>query len=186
MVRKYIIILSIILISGCSLFQDNIAEGWKAFENGDYEKARDCFSKETILNANLEAYVGLGWSNAKLGNKESALSSFEYVILEDSINYIDAISGAVFAGSAMCMDSTSAIRGTYFLSKYPNYVFEHDTKVTFKQVAFTSACSYVNIGDFSSALLMIKIIEPGFNAIPGNEQGKLDILLKIEEISQWI
>ena len=186
MVRKMGIFVLLLLFAGCSLFKDSISDGWKSFENGDYQTAKNDFSNAINSGGELEAYVGYGWSCTKLGDEAKALSSFEYVLASDSTRFPDAISGAVFAGNTMKIDSVAARRGKYLLSLLPNYVFEHDSTVTWKQVAFTSACSFVNCNDFSSTLDMIRVIEPDFNANYTTESGIDSILTKLDEISRWI
>ncbi len=186
MVKKIILVFLVLILAGCSLFEDKIAKGWELYEEGDYTNAKNYFYDAINKNGELEAYVGYGWSCAMLGDESKALSSFEYVLADDSTNFPDAISGAVFAGNAMKIDSAAAIRGKYLLEIVPDYIFVHDSTITWKQVAFTSACSFVNCGDFSSALDMIKKIVPDFNANYSTESGIDSILSKLNEISQWI
>ena len=184
--RLFAVVFTLLIYTSCSFFGDKINEGWKAFESGQYESAKSDFSDAINSGGNPEAYVGYGWSCAMTGDEDKALSSFEYVLNSDSLDYPDALSGAVFAGNAMKIDTTAAKRGAFLLNLYPNYVFVHDTTITWKQVAFTTACSFANCGDFSSALNMIKKIAPGFNADYTTESGVDSILSKLNEISQWI
>ncbi|RKX64710.1 hypothetical protein DRP44_07820 [candidate division TA06 bacterium] len=186
MVKRMIFFALVILFAGCSLFKNNISEGWKSFESGDYQTAKNDFYNAISSGGELEAYVGYGWSCAKLGDESKALSSFEYVLASDSMGFPDAVSGAVFAGNAMKIDSVAARRGEYLLNMLPDYVFEHDSTITWKQIAFTSACSFVNCNDFSSALDMIRLIEPNFNASFMTESGIDSILTELDEISRWI
>ena len=85
---RYWIILSLLIFMSCTdrLIEKTspldgiyyVLDGWKKFEEGDYDRAHDLFST-VLLNNNTqyfgEAYVGLAWNSIYKANTIQGRSS---------------------------------------------------------------------------------------------------------------
>jgi len=85
----FIVMINLGILTACSpLGNDHVSEGWKLYNNGDYQGAVAEFSQDN----SAEAFNGLGWTYYKLGNLELAKTNFNNAISMKT-EYPDALQG---------------------------------------------------------------------------------------------
>ena len=140
-----------------------IASGWVNFEAGEYTSAINDFNSAITKDASaFEAYSGIGWSQIRLDRIDEA-----------EINYLTALDGnyagkEVLAGLAAISlateEYTTAIGyAESILNIDPDWVFEHDNTVDYKDVWLIVATAYFHEGDFAEVELAIQNIDSAYS-----------------------
>lgn len=90
--KKFYSIIGLIVLIGCGTRHRSpvdpyptidrlLADGWKEYKKGSYEKAKAKFDSVIDINANkVEAHIGAGWSKAHLGEFKAAHTHFSLAI----------------------------------------------------------------------------------------------------------
>jgi len=149
---------------------DLINSGWVNFEAGDYSTAIINFNSAIAKDASaFEAYSGIGWSQIRLDQIDDA-----------EINYLTALNGnyagkELLAGLAAISlaneEYTTAIGyAESILNIDPDWVFEHDNTIDFKDVWFVVAIAYFHEGDFAEVEVAILKIDSTYS-ISENDSG---------------
>lgn len=140
--------------------QEFVRQGWKSYEEGDYDTALSKFGRAKKLDPNFaEAYSGLGWTNFGIQDLTSAGQSFIQANSLDSLS-IDPIIGSVFvefernmyqnaitwAKKAFARDSVKFGGKTT-----QRYVFKHNSRANYTQVHKIVALSYYYLGEFEQS-----------------------------------
>ena len=143
-----------------------IADGWTAFENGDYETAETNFKAAKDRDAlQAEAYLGLGWVQARLLNFDSAIANFRILqsITQDQNMLADSYAGLAVCYSAMNQHDQAIEEAQKVLAVSPDYSFIHDDYINTKTLYIVMARAYINKGDYLSATELVdQHVEPGF------------------------
>ena len=143
-----------------------LVDAWTSFESGDFTAAEQAFKSSKDRDAlNPEAFLGLGWTQARLLSFDKAISNFRIM---QSITSDPALEADAHAGLAVCYaamkNDDSAIENTQTaLEMQPNYKFSHDNYVDAKALNIVLARSYLNKGDYLSAMNVVENnLESGF------------------------
>ena len=138
---------------------DLINSGWVKFEAGEFSSAVSDFNSALSKDASaFEAYSGIGWSQIRLDQIDDA-----------ETNYMTALNGN-YAGKELLagLAAISLVNEEYttaigyaesFLNIDPDWVFEHDNTIDFKDVWFVVAIAYFHEGDFAEVELAILKID---------------------------
>ena len=143
--------------------EELISSGWVKFEAGDYTSAVNDFNSALSKNASaFEAYSGIGWSQIRLDQIDDA-----------EANYLTALNGnyagkELLAGLAAISlateEYTTAIGyAESILNIDPDWVFEHDNTIDFKDVWFVVAIAYFHEGDFAEVEAAILKIDSTYS-----------------------
>ena len=143
--------------------EELITSGWVKFEAGEYTSAINDFNSAITKDASaFEAYSGIGWSQIRLDRIDEA-----------EINYLTALDGnyagkEVLAGLAAISlateEYTTAIGyAESILNIDPDWVFEHDNTVDYKDVWLIVATAYFHEGDFAEVELAIQNIDSAYS-----------------------
>ena len=171
--KTKIIILIIVILSFFSC-EDNggepevtaeelIISGWAKFESADYSSAINDFNSAITKDASaFEAYSGIGWSQIYLD-----------LIDDAEANYLTALNGnyagkellAGLAAISLANEEYTAAIGyaESVLNIDPDWVFEHDNTVDYKDVWFVVAIAYFHEGDFAEVELAILNIDSTYS-----------------------
>ena len=140
-----------------------INSGWIYFETGKYLNAIEDFNSALTKDASVfEAYSGIGWSQIRLDQIDDA-----------EVNYQTALNGnyagkEVLAGLAAISlaneEYTAAIGyAESILNIDPDWVFEHDNFIDYRDVWFVVAIAYFHEGDFAEVELAILKIDSSYS-----------------------
>ena len=140
-----------------------INTGWVKFEAGEYFSAVSDFNSAIAKDASaLEAYSGIGWSQIRLDQIDDA-----------ETNYLTALNGnyagkELLAGLAAISlateEYTTAIGyAESILNIDPDWTFEHDNTIDFKDVWYIVAIAYFHEGDFAEVELAIQNIDSTYS-----------------------
>lgn len=136
------------------------AEGWSAFEAGDFELAASKFDSAQISDPNfVEAYNGAGWTYARLDDFEKSALNFENAIARNA-NHIEAHAGASLTYHVLNRFEDAINAANIALAAAPNFIFSHDHSIDALDIRITLALSYFSIGDFINAAAQMDIIDP--------------------------
>ena len=144
-----------------------INSGWVNFEAGDYSTAISEFNSAIAKDASaFEAYSGIGWSQIRLDQ-----------IVDAETNFLTALNGnyagkellAGLAAISLANEEYAAAIGyaESILNIDPDWVFEHDNTVDFKDVWLLVATAYFHEGDFAEVEAAILKIDSTYS-INGN------------------
>jgi len=162
---------------------DVLASGWSDFENGSYQSSLDAFLQASATYSAF-AYVGAGWASMRLGQYQDALSylsrSDTTFLYTEDIN--DRAAGLVFLLWGADRGNEALAVANQLINREPNYVFQHDASVDFKDIAYVEACIYWSRQDWASCLIQIKKIEPSYTATLADPNISSILLTKLESL----
>ncbi len=158
--KLLIIILACIFFQGCDKDEKaNLNTAWKYFSVSKYTKALTIFKKFTVKKDSLEAYAGAGWCELRLKNLSGAGLYFSR-----SGNNPDGIAGWTFLLWAQ-EDLNGAIsKANLVLTAEPEYVFSHDPRITYRDLIWIQAASYLQMGEYGQCYSKILLLDTGFTA----------------------
>ncbi len=193
MVRIAIGILILIILVGCPNFSrlgmSQIERGWSYYEDGEYDEAIDEFSSaiESDLDSldHAEAFNGLGWCYGKIQELSTAVDDFS-IAIEKDISIIDPYAGLTFVYSDIPQDQNAVDAATTLIQKDEFYFFGHDKDITVGDVRLVKAKSLCNLGNFVSALIEVRQLNPSFNCNVSTPDGREALLLEIERLRSII
>ncbi len=143
-----------------------LTDAWALFESGDFSAAEEAFKSSKDRDAlNPDAFLGLGWTQARLLNFNAAVSNFRIMqsITTDPALQADAYAGLTVCFAAMQDDDSAIENAQITLQMQPNYAFSHDTYIDVKALNIVVARSYLNKGDYLSAMQVVENnLESGF------------------------
>jgi len=175
-----------ITFGGCSNFPRinpaSVEKAWTYYENGEYERARrefnDVIASEPM---NAEAYNGLGWCYGIMGELTIAIDDFN-IAIEDDSSLVDPYAGLAFCYSDVPLDSEAINAASILAVKDSLYQFGHNSDITISDIRFIKAKSLCNIGDFASALLEVKKLDPSFDCDVTTPSGREELLNELEKL----
>jgi tetratricopeptide (TPR) repeat protein len=144
----------------------HMADGWRVFEAGDYESAEDFFTSAKDRDAlQPEAFLGLGWTQARLLKYDVAISNFRILqsISEEQSLLIDCYAGLAVCYAAGNDDEMAIENAEKVLELNTSYSFSHDSYIDGKAMNVVIARALINSADYLAALEVVENqIEPGF------------------------
>ena len=162
---------------------DATSQGWTAFRAGDYETAASSFILALTLDAsNADAHNGLGWSLTNLGNLQNALTSFDTAI-DNGLASADALAGkTIILRDRRPVDHSATIdAATATLVKDQDWVFEHDTRLDWRDVRLVLAQSYFAIGEYDIVNDQIELLG-GTRQDPASPNYVLGLLTELQAL----
>ncbi|TES93190.1 MAG: tetratricopeptide repeat protein [Candidatus Cloacimonadota bacterium] len=186
MVKLTLIVFICLILAGCPDFPRigpaSVERAWTYYDEGEYDKAIKEFD-DVIEDEpdNGEAYNGLGWCYGKLGELTSAVDDFN-IALEKADTLIDPYAGLTFVYSDIPQDQDCVDAATTLIQRDPLYFFGHDNDIDVDDVRLVKAKSLCNLGNFTSALVEVKILNPSFNCDVSTPEGREALLAEIERL----
>lgn len=143
--------------------EELITSGWVKFEAGNYTLAVTDFNSAIAKDASaFEAYSGIGWSQIRLDQIDEAETNFLTAL---NGNYAGKeLLAALAAISLVTEEYTTAIGyAESILNIDPDWLFEHDNSIDFKDVWFVVAIAYFHEGDFAEVEKAILKIDSAYS-----------------------
>jgi len=166
-----------------------VQDGWETFGYGvlgggsrTYENALNHFlSAIDIDSTYAAAYTGAGWSSARLNQLTNAISYFTKSVSFNSAE-IDAHAGMAFVLNAQKNYSDSNAAAEEALQLNAAWLFVYDQSVSHADLHLILAENYFALGNFSSSLAEVKVLNPSFDANISTFEGKSTLAEEIERL----
>jgi len=159
-----------------------VEEGWEKFSYRGYQNAllkfQEAITKDDTYS---EAYCGAGWASARIPNLQTASNYFSQCLSLD-IYYADAYAGLAFVYNAGKAYQNSISSAQYTLELNSKWAFDHDSSLDYKDLYLIMAEDYFALGDLSSSLAQVKLLDPTFDANVDSFEGKQALAEKIERL----
>lgn len=180
---RLLLLFALIIAGGCTGWAvDSTEEGWDAFEDGDFDQARESFEDAiSWAPSYADAHNGLGWCDLLEDELTDALENFDEA-LENDPDLTDASAGAALAATEKGYHEDAVDYADDVIDSDQNYEFSHYTAVDIFDIRLAKAKSAAALGEFDKALSEIQAIDPEFSADPATAQGQAAILAKIEAL----
>jgi tetratricopeptide (TPR) repeat protein len=182
----FIIVLLLIMVVGCPDFPRlgpaTVERAWSYYEDGEYEKAIIEF--EDVIDAepdNAEAYNGLGWCYGIICSLSTSIAYFDTALqLQSSL--VDPYAGLAFSYADIPDDNHAVSSATELILRDALYFFGHDNDITWHDVRLVKARSLCNLGDFTSALAEVQVLNSSFTCNVSTPDGRRALLQEIERL----
>ncbi|GAB4344027.1 MAG: hypothetical protein Kow0037_32460 [Calditrichia bacterium] len=162
--------------------QQLVNEGWTAFESGDYTTAATRFNEALAQDNSLgEAHHGQGWVQARLGNPGEAVNHFLNAISQNAA-VPSATAGLAFIYNAQMQYANSNQRAGEVLSQNAQWVFEHDSRVDWRDLVILRAENYFALGQFAESLQEVKKLNSAFDSDVSTTAGQAELAAEIERL----
>jgi tetratricopeptide (TPR) repeat protein len=164
------------------------SEGWARFEAGDFQGAMSKFEGAIAIDSNYgEAYNGLGWSCVKIDSLEAAVNAFGQAISK-GVSTADPRAGkAVVYRDLEPVDFQASIDwADSALARDSDYVFSHDTTMTWKDLRLILAQSYYGLHEYEEALEQVDILDPENTLNSGSDTFVEDLLAELQRLGEEI
>jgi len=159
-----------------------IGDGWQAYSNHQYQLALNKFNSAISLNGSMvDAYNGAGWSSAKLNQLSNAATIFGRGNVRDTTN-TDILAGLALVNNGRKNYSVSAASANAVLQKNAHWFFERDTLVDYYDIRVVLAEDDYALGDFSSSLAVVRLMDASFSADVTGVQGQTALAQEIERL----
>ena len=143
--------------------EELISSGWIYFETGEYLNAIEDFNFAISKDASaFEAYSGIGWSRIRLDMIGAAQTSF-LTALDGNYAGKELLAGLAAISLATEEYTTAIGYAESILNIDPDWIFEHDNSIDYKDVWLIVATAYFHEGDFAEVELAIQNIDSAYS-----------------------
>jgi tetratricopeptide (TPR) repeat protein len=160
-------------------------QGWLEYSAGNYEDAIDKYQEALDLeddSVSSEAYNGIGWARARLGQSRDSIDSFKKSVTKDPAN-ADAHAGLAGVYLADSDYEQAIAAANLVLSINPDYESHHDD-IKAADIRILLAECYYNMGDYTAAKAQIDLLgSSGKTLNPDSTDYLADLLSLIEELA---
>jgi len=171
-----------------------MVKGWEAWQAKNYTAAEKCFSH--LLKREdgyLLGHYGLGWTYMREYKYLNSKNEFHKFMTTDSLGVFapsDSIFrnvryGQIITHSAMAEHQDVVTLSTTLTANTPvnnNWRFGYDKSIDIIDIRLFRAMSCVALGQLSSALDMIKLIDPLFDTDLTTVEGRIKLINKLNEL----
>jgi tetratricopeptide (TPR) repeat protein len=146
-----------------------VSEGWGFFVAGDYQSAVGKFRQATVSEPDYrDAYDGLGWAYARLGQLDnaatqqidSATEAFLYALEILVKPSRDTYAGAAVVALALKDYERAALNANWAIERFEEeYQFRYDHDVTHVTLRLMRATARFHLGEYESAYADIVVLD---------------------------
>jgi tetratricopeptide (TPR) repeat protein len=150
-----------------------VSEGWSHFTTGDFQTAVSRFNQAIAVEPDFrDAYDGLGWAYARLGNLEkpsteaidSAEDAFLFVLERLVKPSRETYTGAAMVALALKKYRTAALNSNWAIERFEEqYEFRFDKSVTNITLRLMRATARFNLGEYDSAYADVVVLNDLLN-----------------------
>ena len=145
--------------------EELINSGWIYFETGEYLNAIEDFNSAIAKDASaFEAYSGMGWSQIRLDQIDESQTNF-LSALDGNYAGKEVLAGLAAISLAIEEYTTAIGYAESILNIDPDWIFEHDNTIDFKDVWFVVAVAYFHEGDFAEVEAAILKIDSTYSIL---------------------
>jgi hypothetical protein len=156
---------------------------WADYEDQDLAESEAGFRELLGRGALLpEAHDGLGWVFAARSQGDSALVHFEAAVAAGGA--AGEIADQLHAGLAFARETAAQWQGVLDAAgEVPQgWVFQHDETLDRDDVTLLEAVAHYALGDFTSSLGLVQVLDPTFQADVSTAAGRAELANRIEEL----
>ena len=159
-----------------------IAQGWQAFEAGDFQTAQSKFNEARQKDSGpIEIFTGLGWSLFRLDNLQQASNE-----LGGASQRADATAD-IFAGGAFVLNALknydeSNTMAAQALIADASWSFSHDNGLNADDLRVLKAENYFLLSAFGESLSEVQRLNGSFNADVQTTAGRQALAAEIERL----
>jgi tetratricopeptide (TPR) repeat protein len=138
-----------------------VSEGWGLFVAGNYAGAVDKFNQARAIDPDYrDAFDGLGWAYARLGQLENAEASFLFV-LERLVNPSrETYAGAAVVALALKEYTSATLNANWAIERFQDtYQFQYDHDVTHITLRLIRATARFHLGEYESAYADVVVLD---------------------------
>jgi tetratricopeptide (TPR) repeat protein len=137
-----------------------VAEGWSLFEAGNYSQAVAKFNEAVAIVNNIpEPYNGLGWCHAYMGELDTAVDIFLYVMEVLVLPRRDTYAGACLVYLAQKEYANARDMAGWAIELYGEpYAFQHDPDVTDETLRLARAISNYHLALYELAVIDVEAL----------------------------
>ncbi len=144
------------------------AEGWTAFESGDFPEAAARFDDALVLDRTYqEARTGRGWARLRSADYAAARADFD-TVLTASGTAVDARAGRVVVSAALDQPATARSDAEALLAAAPGFVFSHDPEMASTDVRWILARADLDLADYPAAVEQLDVLAPDHGLNPAS------------------
>jgi hypothetical protein len=159
-----------------------IAQGWQAFESGDFQTANSKFNEARQKDSGpVDIFVGLGWSLFRLDNLTQAKNEFLAGSGKTDAP-ADLFAGWAFVLNALKDYRNSNTQATQALGKDATWSFSHGASLNADDLHVLKAENHFLLTEFSESLAEVKILNPSFSADIQSTAGQQVLAAEIERL----
>lgn len=170
-------------------YDERIAAGWASFTAGDFLGARTSFTNAITDNASrMEAFVGLGWSELRLGDEDQAHAAFA---TGAALAGADELRADLAAGWAFAWNARKTVPNGYAESNTqivaaeslaPAWSLPADPSLDRSDLRWLAATNHYARGEFAASLIRVRELDPTFTADVATAEGQAALALRIEAL----
>jgi tetratricopeptide (TPR) repeat protein len=161
------------------------AEGWTAYESGDFTNALVKFNEALGVDSNhIDARLGAGWCQIRLGSLQSAYQHLTNAIGNAPQN-ADVLAARTVAATLLNDFGIAVMDGSNFLQATSNgdsYVFAHDSTVQSRDVRILYALAAFHEGYYSTAQTQVVHLNPALTFDPTAPTYLAELIAAIEAL----
>lgn len=157
-----------------------IDEGNQQFSSGNFAAALATF-EGAVASEGAPAAAGAGWCLLRLDNITRADSFFAVAAALDTV--VNAYAGWSFTGWGLNSPQAAIDRADVVLGYDAAYIFDLDTRITFEDLVWIQASSYLQLGNYTSCYNKIHVLDGAYVMPTGtSEQIALALLNKLQTL----
>jgi len=137
-----------------------ISEGWAHFEAEDYQTAISKFNQATgDTDHKRDAYDGLGWAYARLGQLENADAAFLHVLTQILDPSRETYAGASLVSLALKNYDRAEENSHWAITRFEEeYEFRYDPAVTHITLRLVRSIARFHSGDYASSYADVVVL----------------------------
>lgn len=144
--------------------EELIAQGWQAFESGDFQTANSRFNEARQKDSGpVDIFVGLGWSLFRLDNLTQSRNEFQAGSGKTDAP-ADLFAGWAFVLNALKDYRNSNTQASLALGKDATWSFSHGSGLNADDLHVLKAENHFLLTEFSESLAEVQILNPSFSA----------------------
>ena len=161
-----------------------ITEGWINFEKQQYQNAINSFEAALNIDINFdEAYLGLGWSFAKIDSVVKGNTNAK-IAIHLNPELVDAYTCYAFTSFQLNQYNQSIAAAKKVIeTEGEYYIFTHDPEITITKLRILLAQCYFETGQYSLAHQQVNILKPDNTLNPSSSNYISDLCEIIESLN---
>ncbi|MFQ5632351.1 MAG: tetratricopeptide repeat protein [bacterium] len=159
-----------------------IAQGWQAFESGDFQTANSRFNEARQKDSGpVDIFTGLGWSFFRIDNLTQARNEFQAGSGKSDAP-ADLFAGWAFVLNALKDYRNSNAQATRALSLDAAWGFSHGSGLNTDDLHVLKAENHFLLIEFSESLAEVQSLNPSFSADIKTTTGRQELAAEIERL----
>ncbi|MBL7994243.1 hypothetical protein JNM05_02630 [bacterium] len=167
-------------------YEDMILEGWTSYSQNEFEMAAEWFTKAAKKEPSFaEPYTGLAWIQMKMDHFIKAEEYFNTGTLKINVT-ADHFAGWAFMKNAQKEYDVSNTHAQTALDADAEWSFPYAVGLSASDLKLLQAQNYFLLADYTNSLLLVKTLNPGFDADIFDSAGQALLAKEIERLRKIV